>query len=105
VDSRLMSLTEVAEQLGVPLGTVYAWRTRGLGPRGIRVGKYVRVRQADLDRLAGAAGRPSAGRMNRQQRPADKDGAMRSRLAGQALSADSIPTRSIFAGERSGRAQ
>ncbi len=49
MDSRLMTLPEVAEQLSVPLGTLYAWRTRGLGPRGIRVGKYVRVREADLD--------------------------------------------------------
>jgi len=47
--SHLLTLPEVAEQLGVPLGTLYAWRTRGRGPRGIRVGKYVRVRQADLD--------------------------------------------------------
>lgn len=47
--SRLLTLPEVAEQLGVPLGTIYAWRTRSLGPRGIRVGKYVRIRQADLD--------------------------------------------------------
>ena len=45
----LLTLPQVAEQLGVPLGTVYAWRTRGLGPRGVRVGKYVRVRQSDLD--------------------------------------------------------
>ena len=47
--SHLLTLPEVAEQLGVPLGTVYAWRTRGLGPRGFRIGKHVRVRQADLD--------------------------------------------------------
>ena len=47
--SHLLTLPEVAERLGVPLGTVYAWRTRGLGPRGIRVGKYIRVQQADLD--------------------------------------------------------
>jgi len=49
MESRLLTLPQVAEQLGVPLGTVYAWRTRGLGPRGVRVGKYVRVRQSDLD--------------------------------------------------------
>ena len=49
MESCLLTLPQVAEQLGVPLGTVYAWRTRGLGPRGVRVGKYVRVRQSDLD--------------------------------------------------------
>ncbi len=47
--SRLLSLPQVAEQLSVPLGTLYAWRSRGLGPRGIKIGKHVRVRQADLD--------------------------------------------------------
>ncbi len=49
MESRLKTLPEVADYLGVPVATVYAWRTRGLGPRGIRVGKHVRVRQADLD--------------------------------------------------------
>jgi len=46
--SRLMTLPEVAEQLAVPLGTLYSWRTRGLGPRGVRVGKHVRVSRDDL---------------------------------------------------------
>jgi hypothetical protein len=33
----------------VPPRTVYNWRTRGLGPRGIRVGRHVRYRLADVD--------------------------------------------------------
>ncbi|MBA2640483.1 MAG: helix-turn-helix domain-containing protein, partial [Nocardioidaceae bacterium] len=31
---RLLTLPEVADYLGVPLQTVYAWRSRGDGPRG-----------------------------------------------------------------------
>ena len=49
-DQLLLTLPEVAERLGVPVKTIYAWRHQGIAPRGIRVGKHVRVRPADLDR-------------------------------------------------------
>jgi len=45
----LLAVEDVAEQLGVPVKTVYTWRTRGTGPRGIRVGKHVRYRQSEID--------------------------------------------------------
>ena len=44
-----MSPSDVAEYLGVPVATVYAWNTRGLGPKRHRVGKHVRYRRADVD--------------------------------------------------------
>lgn len=47
---RLLTLPEVADYIGVPLQTLYAWRSRGDGPRGIRVGKHVRVRRDELER-------------------------------------------------------
>jgi excisionase family DNA binding protein len=47
--SSLLSPAELAAHLNVPLKTVYRWRTIGDGPRGIRVGKHVRYRQADVD--------------------------------------------------------
>lgn len=47
---RLLTLPEVATALRVPISTLYQWRSRGDGPRGIRVGRHVRVRAADLDR-------------------------------------------------------
>ncbi len=47
--NRLLTLPEVADYLGVPLQSVYQWRTRGEGPRGIKVGRHVRVRRSDLD--------------------------------------------------------
>lgn len=46
---QLESPQDVANYLGVPLDTVYAWRSRGIGPRGIRVGRHVRYRRADVD--------------------------------------------------------
>ncbi len=33
---------ELADYLGVPVSTVYGWRTKGIGPVGIRVGRHVR---------------------------------------------------------------
>jgi excisionase family DNA binding protein len=45
-----MSPYEVASYLGVPLRTVYRWRTRGDGPRGYRVGRHVRYRIVDVER-------------------------------------------------------
>jgi excisionase family DNA binding protein len=46
---KLMTLAEVAEMLGVPVATLYQWRYHGTGPRGIRVGRHVRYRAADVD--------------------------------------------------------
>jgi excisionase family DNA binding protein len=46
----LATAEQVSEYLGVPPGTVDAWRTRGGGPRFSRVGRHVRYRWADVDR-------------------------------------------------------
>lgn len=45
----LWTVEETAAHLQVPLRTLYAWRTRGIGPRGIRVGRYVRYRREDVE--------------------------------------------------------
>ncbi len=48
----LATIEEVAEFLGVPVKTLYAWRSRRLnteGPRGLRVGRHVRYRWSDVD--------------------------------------------------------
>jgi len=44
-----LSLEQIAEELGIPLRTLYAQRSRGIGPHGHRIGKHVRVRRSDLD--------------------------------------------------------
>ena len=46
---KLLTLAEVAEMLGVPVATLYQWRYHGTGPVGIRVGRHVRYRTADVD--------------------------------------------------------
>ena len=46
---RLLSARELADYLGVPLATVYAWRYRGQGPRGFRAGRYLRYRWYDVE--------------------------------------------------------
>ena len=44
-----MSLESIAEELGMPIRTIYSWRSRGEGPRGYRLGKHIRVRRTDLE--------------------------------------------------------
>jgi excisionase family DNA binding protein len=46
--SRLWTVDDVAEFLGVPKKTIYQWRTRNYGPKGRRIGKYVRYRPEDV---------------------------------------------------------
>lgn len=40
----LWAINAVADYLGVPKQTIYAWRQKGYGPQGFRVGKYLRWR-------------------------------------------------------------
>ena len=46
---RLMTLTELSELLGVPMSTLYAWRYRGEGPTGYRIGRHVRYRRSVVE--------------------------------------------------------
>ncbi|HVV09225.1 helix-turn-helix domain-containing protein [Amycolatopsis sp.] len=46
---KLLTIDELADYLSVPKGTLYQWRTKGYGPQGRRVGKYVRYRADDVD--------------------------------------------------------
>lgn len=46
---RLLSARELAAYLGVPVTTLYAWRYRGEGPPGFRVGRHLRYRWSDVD--------------------------------------------------------
>jgi excisionase family DNA binding protein len=45
----LLTIDEVASIFKVPLKTVRAWRSNREGPRGFRVGKYVRFRRSAVD--------------------------------------------------------
>jgi predicted DNA-binding transcriptional regulator AlpA len=52
-DDRLLSVEDLANFLDVPINTLYAWRYRGEGPVGFRVGKHVRYRWADVEQWIG----------------------------------------------------
>ena len=45
----LMTTEQLAEFLQVPLATLYQWRHKGTGPKGLKVGKHVRYRRTDVD--------------------------------------------------------
>ena len=45
----LLTVDQVATWLGKPKATLYAWRTRGQGPRGIKVGCDLRYRRSDVE--------------------------------------------------------
>lgn len=46
---KLATAEEIAEYLGVPIGTVYQWSSRGGGPRLIKVGRHLRARWSDIE--------------------------------------------------------
>lgn len=58
--NRLWSVQDLADYLGVPLQTVYQWRKKGYGPRGVKVGKHVRFRPAEVERWLDALDRRAA---------------------------------------------
>lgn len=48
LDSRLLSTRQLADFLGVPVGTVYQWRYRGGGPPGYRIGRHTRYLPSEV---------------------------------------------------------
>jgi predicted DNA-binding transcriptional regulator AlpA len=45
VRDRLWTVQDVGEYLSVPVGTLYDWRCKGYGPKGKRVGRYLRYEE------------------------------------------------------------
>lgn len=45
---RLWSVHDTSAFLGVPVGTLYQWRTRHQGPPGYRVGRHLRYDPAEV---------------------------------------------------------
>ncbi|HEY1324725.1 MAG TPA: helix-turn-helix domain-containing protein [Streptosporangiaceae bacterium] len=48
-DGDWLTLVEIAEDLKVPVATVYQWRSRGDAPVGHKFGRHVRVRRGDYE--------------------------------------------------------
>jgi excisionase family DNA binding protein len=63
----LLSVGDLAEYLGVPITTVYDWRSNGLGPVGYRIGKHIKFAVPDVREWLAA---------QRDQRPAANAAAM-----------------------------
>lgn len=55
--TRTTAMTEqlVAEQLGLSVATLRAWRHRGTGPRFVRLGRAVRYLPSDIDEFIRAS--------------------------------------------------
>ena len=47
--SKLWTINDVSDHLGIPVNTLYQWRSKGYGATGRRIGKYVRYRPEDVD--------------------------------------------------------
>jgi excisionase family DNA binding protein len=47
-EDRLWSVHEASAYLGVPVGTLYQWRSAGKGPRAGRAGRHLRYRPEDV---------------------------------------------------------
>lgn len=46
--NKLWSPEDLGEHLGIPVHTIYQWRTRGYGPPGHRIGRHIRYRPEDV---------------------------------------------------------
>jgi excisionase family DNA binding protein len=57
-DREWIGVAQLAQELDVPVRTIYHWRSRGLGPRGATFGRHVRFRRGDVE--AWIAGRYDA---------------------------------------------
>lgn len=50
LDEQLLTPRQLADYLNVPLSTLYSWRYHDNGPPGLRVGKHLRYRWADVQK-------------------------------------------------------
>jgi len=46
----LLTVQEVSALTQVPVGTFYGYRTKGGGPRALKVGRHLRYRREDVER-------------------------------------------------------
>lgn len=58
--SDLLTPAELADLLRVKIGTLYSWRTRGLGPPALKIGGGVRYRKWEVEAWLAARNRRPA---------------------------------------------
>jgi hypothetical protein len=59
VDERLMTIADLSTMLGGPIDTLYGWRHRGEGPRGLPRRPPRSLSPLQRQGLAGGVGRPT----------------------------------------------
>jgi predicted DNA-binding transcriptional regulator AlpA len=45
-----LSPHDLADEWSLPVQTIYSWRVRGTGPRGVTIGRHVRYRRSEIER-------------------------------------------------------
>lgn len=58
----LLSTEELADYLGVPVKTIYEWRTGGHGPCAVRVGRHLKFAVSDVQAWVAQQREASPGR-------------------------------------------
>lgn len=48
-ETKWLGPKDVADELGIPIRTVYQWNSKGIGPRAAKIGRHVRYRRADVE--------------------------------------------------------
>lgn len=44
-----IGVEDLAREIGVPVRTIYAWRSKSAGPRAATFGRHLRFRRVDVD--------------------------------------------------------
>lgn len=44
----LLTIDELSEYLGIPVASLYDWRTDGVGPKAVKLGRALRYRQSSV---------------------------------------------------------
>ena len=57
---KLWTVYQLAEFAGVSVTTIYHWRWEGKGPKAIKVGRYLRYQESDIEKWLEHLGREVA---------------------------------------------
>lgn len=49
-----MTIDQLSDFTQIPKQTLYRWRSEGVGPPGLRLGRHVRYRRSDVDAWLGS---------------------------------------------------
>ena len=59
IEIELLTVQQLAELFQVPIATIYRWRSQGVGPRGMRIGRHVRYHRSDVEAFLAEARKAS----------------------------------------------